>query len=68
MMYLTKYGEVPKRLKGLASNTSRSVAPARGFKSLLLRFFIAKSKTGRILNFHDTVLSCFLLSVLNVFL
>ena len=36
MMYFTKYGEVPKRLKGLASNTSRSET-ARGFKSLLLR-------------------------------
>ena len=35
-MYLTKYGEVPKRLKGLASNTSRSET-AQGFKSLLLR-------------------------------
>lgn len=30
-------GGVPKWLKGLASNTSRSVAPAQGFKSLLLR-------------------------------
>ncbi len=30
-------GGVPKRLKGLASNTSRSVVPARGFKSPLLR-------------------------------
>ncbi len=37
MMYLTKYGEVPKRLKGLASNTSRSET-AQGFKSLLLRY------------------------------
>ena len=32
-----KYGEVPKRLKGLASNTSRRVIPVRGFKSLSLR-------------------------------
>ena len=30
-------GEVPKRLKGLASNTSRRVIPVRGFKSPSLR-------------------------------
>ena len=30
-------GEVPKRLKGLASNTSRRRITVRGFKSLLLR-------------------------------
>lgn len=34
----THIGEVPKWLKGLASNTSRSIASARGFKSLLLRY------------------------------
>ena len=33
-----KFGGVPKWLKGLASNTSRSVVPARGFKSPLLRY------------------------------
>ena len=44
MMYLTKYGEVPKRLKGLASNTSRSET-AQGFKSLLLRY--AKKETAK---------------------
>ena len=31
------YGDVPKWLKGLASNTSRSVTPTREFKSLHLR-------------------------------
>lgn len=40
-----KLGEVPKRLKGLASNTSRSVVPARGFKSPLLRL-----KKGELMN------------------
>ena len=30
-------GGIPKWLKGLASNTSRSAAPAQGFKSLFLR-------------------------------
>ena len=46
MMYLTKYGEVPKRLKGLASNTSRSET-AQGFKSLLLRLALKASKNNR---------------------
>ena len=44
MMYLTKYGEVPKRLKGLASNTSRSVTPTREFKSLHLRHNVETKK------------------------
>ena len=38
-------GEVPKRLKGLASNTSRSET-AQGFKSLLLRY--AKKRQQKI--------------------
>ena len=32
------FGGIPKWLKGLASNTSRSAVPAQGFKSLFLRF------------------------------
>ena len=32
-----KFGEVPKRLKGLPWKGSRSLIAARGFKSLLLR-------------------------------
>lgn len=34
---IRQLGGVPKWLKGLASNTSRSGIPAQGFKSLLLR-------------------------------
>ena len=37
MLKYTRCGEIPKWPKGLASNTSRSVVPARGFKSLSLR-------------------------------
>ena len=36
-LFDTICGEVPKRLKGLASNTSRRVVPVRGFKSPSLR-------------------------------
>lgn len=36
-LFDTIFGEVPKRLKGLASNTSRRVTPVRGFKSPSLR-------------------------------
>lgn len=36
-LFDTICGEVPKRLKGLASNTSRRVTPVRGFKSPSLR-------------------------------
>lgn len=39
---IRQLGGVPKWLKGLASNTSRSGIPAQGFKSLLLRL-IARS-------------------------
>lgn len=42
--FTIQYGEVPKRLKGLASNTSRRVTPVRGFKSPSLRH--KKSLTG----------------------
>ena len=34
---LKRYGEIPKRLKGLPWKGSRSLIAARGFKSLLLR-------------------------------
>ena len=52
MMYFTKYGEVPKRLKGLASNTSRSET-AQGFKSLLLRY--AKKRQQKDLKIEKAV-------------
>ena len=42
-LFDTICGEVPKRLKGLASNTSRRVTPVRGFKSPSLR----QSKTKK---------------------
>ena len=37
---LKRYGEIPKRLKGLPWKGSRSLIAARGFKSLFLRFDI----------------------------
>ena len=37
-------GDVPKWLKGLASNTSRSVTPTREFKSLHLRHNVETKK------------------------
>ena len=36
------YGEIPKRLKGLPWKGSRSLIAARGFKSLLLRWWFFK--------------------------
>ncbi len=46
-LFDTICGEVPKRLKGLASNTSRRVTPVRGFKSPSLRQLESK-KTAEI--------------------
>ena len=41
---LFQHGEVPKWLKGLPWKGSRSLVAARGFKSLLLRFFLSVEK------------------------
>ena len=38
--YENQPAEVPKRLKGLPWKGSRSLVAARGFKSLLLRYFL----------------------------
>lgn len=46
---IRQLGGVPKWLKGLASNTSRSVVPARGFKSPSLRHIRTVRKNGSFL-------------------
>ena len=40
-IWISQFGEVPKRLKGLPWKGSRSLIAARGFKSLLLRLYFA---------------------------
>ena len=52
-LFDTICGEVPKRLKGLASNTSRRVTPVRGFKSPSLR----QSKTKKPLRSTKALMS-----------
>ena len=42
-LLVSLFGEVPKRLKGLPWQGSRSLIAARGFKSLLLRWVTSKA-------------------------
>ena len=44
ILFFGRFGEIPKRLKGLPWKGSRSLIAARGFKSLLLRFFQKRKK------------------------